>query len=144
VTPVHFYRMCGALDPTGAICGPYGEGVGTGVCVGPWLLQPGGGKIKNKEIQRFFVMCLLRIVRSSFNWEKMVEIGNRLSPSRVRPACVCAVGRVLKRVLIRLKVLLILDALISGEPNTQKYIKITHFCIKKTMCFTLHTKFVAS
>ena len=27
-------RMCGALDPTGAICGPYGEGVGTRVCVG--------------------------------------------------------------------------------------------------------------
>ena len=31
-------RMFEALDPTGAICGPYGEGVGAGVCVGPWLL----------------------------------------------------------------------------------------------------------
>ena len=33
--------MCGALDPTGAICGPYGDGVGTRVRVGPWLLYPG-------------------------------------------------------------------------------------------------------
>ena len=37
-------RARGALDPTGAICGPCGEGVGTGVCVGPWLLQPGEKK----------------------------------------------------------------------------------------------------
>ena len=40
--------MCGALDPTGAICGPYGEGVGTRVCVGPWLLEPGEKKKKAK------------------------------------------------------------------------------------------------
>ena len=38
--------MCGALDPIGAICGPYGEGVGTRVCVGPWLLEPGEKKKK--------------------------------------------------------------------------------------------------
>ena len=36
--------MRGALDPVGAICGPYGEGVGTRVCVGSWLLQPGEKK----------------------------------------------------------------------------------------------------
>ena len=36
--------MCGALDPSGAICGPYGAGVGTEVCVAPWLLQPGEEK----------------------------------------------------------------------------------------------------
>ena len=36
--PRSLNRTRGALDPTGAICGPYGEGVGTGVCVGRWLL----------------------------------------------------------------------------------------------------------
>ena len=36
--------MAGALDPTGAICGPYDEGVGTRVYVGPWLSQPGEEK----------------------------------------------------------------------------------------------------
>ena len=35
--------MCGALGPAGAICGPYNGGVGAGVCVGPWLLERGGG-----------------------------------------------------------------------------------------------------
>ena len=38
-------RMCGALDPTGAICGPDNEGVGTRVCVGPRLLKRGEKKI---------------------------------------------------------------------------------------------------
>ena len=35
---------------TGAICGPYDEGVGTRVCVDPWLLQPGEKKAKTPLI----------------------------------------------------------------------------------------------
>ena len=37
VTPSDSQGMAGALDPTGAICGTYDEGVGTRVCVDPWL-----------------------------------------------------------------------------------------------------------
>ena len=45
VTPADSKGMAGELDPTGAICGPYGEGVGTVVCVGHWFLLPGGGEV---------------------------------------------------------------------------------------------------
>ena len=41
VTPCDLQGMTGALDPTGAICGSYDEGVGTRICVDPWILQPG-------------------------------------------------------------------------------------------------------
>ena len=50
VTPSDSQGMAGALDPTGAICGPYDEGVGTRVCVDPWLLQPGEKKAKTPLI----------------------------------------------------------------------------------------------
>ena len=39
--------MCGALDPTGAICGPYGEGVGARICGDHWRLKPG----ENKKVE---------------------------------------------------------------------------------------------
>ena len=51
--------MAGVLDPTGAICRPYDEGVGTRVCVDPWLLQPGEKK-KNKATT-FFAICSVRL-----------------------------------------------------------------------------------
>ena len=44
VTPSDSQGMAGALDPTGAICGSYDEGVGTRICVDPWLLQLGEKK----------------------------------------------------------------------------------------------------
>ena len=43
--------MCGALGPTGAVCGPYDEGVGTRVCLGPWPLWP-GKKVKKGDGRR--------------------------------------------------------------------------------------------
>ena len=44
MTPSDSKGMAGALDPTGAIRGPYAEGVGTRVRVDPWLLQLGEEK----------------------------------------------------------------------------------------------------
>ena len=46
VTPSDSQGMAGALDPTGAICGSYDEGVGTMICVDPWPLQLGAEKKK--------------------------------------------------------------------------------------------------
>ena len=49
MTPSDSQGMAGALDPTGAICGSYDEGVGTRICVDSWLLQLGEEKKKTGE-----------------------------------------------------------------------------------------------
>ena len=55
VTPSDSQGMAGALDPTGAICGSYDEGVGTRICVDPWLLQLGDEK--KKKMRRAPIYC---------------------------------------------------------------------------------------
>ena len=44
VAPSDSQGTAGELDPTGAICGSDDEGVGTRICVDPWLLQLGEEK----------------------------------------------------------------------------------------------------
>ena len=75
--------MCGALDPTGAICGPHDEGVGTRVCVGPLLPQPGVTKKKLHFMKislldgPFFLSTISRISQKVKICQKEMQISPR-------------------------------------------------------------------